>query len=120
MAFQKNCLRKKVTKLYLYGIMARYFRTQMSDRIQKDPLFILISGIGSSLIIVGMVAFTQFLWKHGIENDVFAYNISTAIFITDDLRLTTEAAPYALMSMNWFLAKVFEKEFRLWTKRRFV
>ncbi len=91
----------------------------MSDQNEKNGLGMVIGGVGSSLILIGMAAFTQLLWTHGIENHVFAANISTALFLGDHLSFTTEAAPYALVSMNWFLANCFEKEFRLWAKKRF-
>lgn len=77
-------------------------------------LFILLSGIGSGLILSFALLLAYVLWEMGVNGQVYTHNYSTSVLLTEGLRTASGAAPWALLSVNAFFAR---KTAKIWRSR---
>ena len=60
---------------------------------------------GSGLILVLAIGISFKLYNSTLEDAVFTNNYTTSVLYSDSLTVSSGAAPWALMTLNWFLAR---------------
>lgn len=70
------------------------------------------SGLGTGVILGTALLSTALLYQYGIENKIFTNNLTTSVLFSDTLSTANGAAPWVLMSFNWFLCKSGVKHWR--------
>ncbi len=75
--------------------------------------------LGTSLIVAIAVGISFQLYQNGFEEKVFTNNYTTSILYSDSLATASGAAPWALMSLNWFLCRSVIKRWFLLLKKYF-
>lgn len=76
-----------------------------------------LSGIGTGMILSLGVIVTYELYVNGVENAVYTNNYTTSVLFSDTLTTASGAAPWALLSLNWFACKAVIKKWRGYMKR---
>lgn len=71
-----------------------------------------LNGLGSGLILGGALLSTAVLYQYGVEDKIFTNNLTTSVLFSDTLSTANGAAPWVLMSFNWFLCKAGLKRWR--------
>ncbi|MFA5855543.1 MAG: hypothetical protein WC846_04700 [Candidatus Gracilibacteria bacterium] len=76
---------------------------------------------GGSALILLVIGFISYeLYLHGLENKVYANNISTSIFFSDTLATAGTAAPWALFSLNFFICRSLIKKWWRFAKKNYL
>lgn len=60
---------------------------------------------GCGLILVLATVISLKLYNSTLEDAVFTNNYTTSVLYSDSLTVSSGAAPWALMTLNWFLAR---------------
>ena len=60
---------------------------------------------GCGLILVLALGISFKLYNSSLEDTVFTNNYTTSVLYSDSLTVSSGAAPWALMTLNWFLAR---------------
>lgn len=79
---------------------------------------IMILGILVILTIAGVI--TYFLHQNNVNEQVFTNNYTTSVLFSDSLASSSGAAPWALMSLNWFACRAILKRWILFIKNYFA
>lgn len=74
---------------------------------------------GGSVILGTALVFSFWLYTNGFDNTVYTNNYTTSILYSDSLATASGAAPWALMTLNWFLARSGLKHWVNWITKRF-
>lgn len=72
----------------------------------------LLSGIGTGTILALGIVLTYILYINGVEHAVYTNNYTTSVLFSDSLTTASGAAPWALLSLNWFACKAVIKKWR--------
>lgn len=79
--------------------------------------FLKISG---SFLILSLGILISFkLYNSSLEEAVYTNNYTTSILYSDSLAMSSGAAPWALMSLNWFLCRSGLKRWWRFISKRF-
>jgi hypothetical protein len=89
----------------------------MLDKATYKKHFYLISGVSSALIISLAIGLTWLAWEMGLNNALMTENLSTSLINQEVIKQAGTAAPWALMSLNWFVCKETIKKWRAFLKR---
>lgn len=65
--------------------------------------FLLVGGVILILAIGGLI--TYFLYQNNVGDQVFTNNYTTSVLFSDSLATSSGAAPWALLSLNWFACR---------------
>ncbi len=74
---------------------------------------------GTASILSLALVLTWVLHQHGIEDDVYTNNYTTSVLFSDSLASASGAAPWAMLSLNWFVCRAMIKRWLLFVKKRF-
>lgn len=77
---------------------------------------IMVAGVILILSIAGVI--TYFLYQNNVEDQVFTNNYTTSVLFSDSLASSSGAAPWALLSLNWFACRAMIKRWMVFIKAR--
>lgn len=77
----------------------------MSKKALNSKLKILIRWGGTGTILSLALAVTYVLYQFNVEERVFTNNYTTSVLFSDSLATSSGAAPWALLSLNWFVCR---------------
>ncbi|MFA4815556.1 MAG: hypothetical protein WC924_05935 [Candidatus Gracilibacteria bacterium] len=91
----------------------------MKKETKKHLLRTGLRGVGVGIILAGALALTYVLYQNNVENQVFTNNYTTSVLFSDSLATASGAAPWALLSLNWFVCRSMVKRWLRFIKKRF-
>lgn len=91
----------------------------MKKKNKKKPFAIFLTWLGVLSIVLIALAVTFLLYKHEVEKQVYTNNYTTSILFSDSLAQASGAAPWALLSLNWFVCRSMVKRWLAYIKKRF-
>lgn len=91
----------------------------MTNNSKKRLIHTCSKVLGTTLILSLAIVISFQLYKNGYEEKVFTNNYTTSVLYSDSLATASGAAPWALMSLNWFLCRSMIKRWFLFLKKRF-
>lgn len=75
---------------------------------------------GGSATILGLAGvITYVLYQHDVQEQVFTNNYTTSVLFSDSLATSSGAAPWALLSLNWFACRAMMKRWLGYITKRF-
>lgn len=78
-----------------------------------------LRGIGTGVIMGGALIVTFALYQNDVQEQVFTNNYTTSVLFSDSLASASGAAPWALLSLNWFLCRAMIKRWLGFIMKRF-
>lgn len=80
---------------------------------------LLLKALGVIFILGLALGVTYFLYHQNVEEQIFTNNYTTSVLFSDSLASASGAAPWALLSLNWFLCRSAVKRWLGFIKKRF-
>ena len=78
---------------------------------------LMVGGVVLILAIAGLI--TYYLYQNNVEDSVFTNNYTTSVLFSDSLATSSGAAPWALLSLNWFACRAMIKRWMAFIRARF-
>ncbi len=91
----------------------------MKKKTTKLPVKKLLDWGGSLTIFTLAGIITYVLYQHDVQEQVFTNNYTTSVLFSDSLSTASGAAPWALLSLNWFACRAFMKRWSGFITKRF-
>jgi hypothetical protein len=74
---------------------------------------------GTALILVLALLATFQLYQNDVNKEVYMNNYTTSVLFSDSLSTASGAAPWALLSLNWFVCRAAVKRWLSFVTKRF-
>lgn len=78
---------------------------------------LLVAGVVVILAIAGYI--TYYLYQNNVDEQVFTNNYTTSVLFSDSLATSSGAAPWALLSLNWFVCRALIQRWMGFIRSRF-
>lgn len=91
----------------------------MKKEHKKHLLRTGLRGVGTGIIMASALVVTYVLYQNNVEEQVFTNNYTTSVLFSDSLASASGAAPWALLSLNWFVCRAMIKRWLGFITKRF-
>lgn len=108
-------MQEGVTKCQFHVKIIRFMKKDTKTRLLHTGL----RGIGTGVIMAGALIVTYTLYQNNVEEQVFTNNYTTSVLFSDSLASASGAAPWALLSLNWFVCRAMIKRWLSFITKRF-
>ncbi len=78
---------------------------------------LMVGGVIVILATAGVI--TYLLYQNNVEDQVFTNNYTTSVLFSDSLATSSGAAPWALLSLNWFACRAMIQRWMAFIRARF-
>ena len=112
---QNKTFYKRCTKLLknIYSILQKYSKINLNPKEGK-----IIESIGYLMILGFGISITIWIYKNHIQHNVFTNNYTTSVLFSESLKSTSGAAPWAIISLNWYLCKSGIMKWAKWIRQK--
>lgn len=86
-----------------------------SNSLKKRILLV----FGTAIILALALGITWVLHENNVEDQVYTNNYTTSLLFSDSLASASGAAPWALISLNWFVCRSAVKRWIAYVKNQF-
>lgn len=86
-----------------------------SSSLKKHLLLV----FGTGFILILALGITLLLHQNNVEDQVYTNNYTTSLLFSDSLASASGAAPWALISLNWFVCRSAVKRWISYVKKQF-
>ena len=115
MKLRKKARQDSVTDGSKYVRIIRFMKKKEPNKHLSKGL--LVGGVIVIVAIAGLI--TYYLYQNNVEEQVFTNNYTTSVLFYDSLATSSGAAPWALLSLNWFVCRAMIQRWMAFIRARF-